>query len=110
MDKKMLRFRVKELIAEKEFRDNRRITQTEVADACGINRMTLSKIAGKRGYNTVTDNLDALCQYFKCSIADLVVYIPESAKMAQVQNNTKSVTAREKQGLKNSDSCVVKPL
>jgi len=76
----MLRFRVKELIAEKEFRENRRITQTEVADACGINRMTLSKIAGKRGYSTVTDNLDALCQYFKCSIADLVVYIPEAPK------------------------------
>lgn len=38
--------------------------------------MTLSKIAGQRGYSTVTDNLDRLCRYFGCEISELVVYIP----------------------------------
>ncbi|WP_028450140.1 helix-turn-helix domain-containing protein [Chitinibacter tainanensis] len=73
----MIRFRVKELMAEKEFRENRRITLAEVAEACGINRMTLSKIAGQRGYSTVTDNLDRLCKYFDCQISDLITYIPD---------------------------------
>ncbi|MEQ6291816.1 helix-turn-helix domain-containing protein [Vogesella sp. GCM10023246] len=73
----MIRFRVKELMAEKEFKEGRRITIAEVAEACGINRMTLSKIAGQRGYSTVTDNLDRLCRYFSCEIGELVVYIPE---------------------------------
>ncbi|WP_349589194.1 helix-turn-helix domain-containing protein [Vogesella oryzagri] len=64
-------------MAEKEFKEGRRITIAEVAEACGINRMTLSKIAGQRGYSTVTDNLDRLCRYFSCEIGELVVYIPE---------------------------------
>ena len=73
----MIRFRVMELMAEKEFKEGRRITIAEVAEACGINRMTLSKIAGQRGYSTVTDNLDRLCRYLSCEIGELVVYIPE---------------------------------
>lgn len=73
----MIRFRVKELMAEREFKEGRRITIAEVAEACGINRMTLSKIAGQRGYSTVTDNLDRLCRYFGCEISELVVYIPD---------------------------------
>lgn len=78
----MIRFRVKELMAEKEFKEGRRITIAEVAEACGINRMTLSKIAGQRGYSTVTDNLDRLCRYFGCEISDLVMYIPDNVTEA----------------------------
>lgn len=47
----MIRFRLKELIAEKEFRERRVITMTEVAAQTGINRMTLSKIANHPGYS-----------------------------------------------------------
>ncbi|KMJ52778.1 hypothetical protein ACG97_11850 [Vogesella sp. EB] len=78
----MIRFRVKELMAEKEFKEGRRITIAEVAEACGINRMTLSKIAGQRGYSTVTENLDRLCRYFGCKISDLAVYIPDNVTEA----------------------------
>lgn len=73
----MIRFWIKELIAEKEFQENRRITLSEVAEACGINRMTLSKIASQKGYSTVTDNIDKLCKYFGCPIEKLVTYHPE---------------------------------
>ncbi|WP_373974135.1 helix-turn-helix domain-containing protein [Chitinibacter sp. SCUT-21] len=72
----MLRFRVKELMAEKEFQEDRRITLVEVAESCGINRMTLSKIAGQKGYSTVTDNIDKLCAYFGCEVGELIVYVP----------------------------------
>jgi putative transcriptional regulator len=71
----MLRYHLKELIAEKEFNENRRITIAEVAKETGINRMTLSKIINHRGHSTVTDNLDKLCSYFECPIERLVTHI-----------------------------------
>lgn len=76
----MLRFRIKELLAEKEFRERRVITLIEVARDTGINRMTLSKLANHPGATTVSDNLDKLCNYFDCQIGDLVVYIPDEAE------------------------------
>ena len=74
----MLRFKLKELIADKSFKEDRRITIAEIALECDVNRMTLSKIANKKGCTTNTDNLDKLCNYFGCSIDDLVEYIPDS--------------------------------
>ncbi len=74
----MLRFHLKELIAEKEFMESRRITVKEIAEETGINRMTLSKIINHRGHSTVTDNLDKLCKYFDCPIEKLVTYVDVS--------------------------------
>ena len=73
----MLRFKIKELLAKKEFEEGRRITLAKVAKGSGMNRMTLSKIINQKGYSTVTDNLDNLCDYFQCKIEDLVEHIPE---------------------------------
>ncbi len=73
----MIRFRFKELLADKGFRERRVITITEVAERTGINRMTLSKIANHPGYSTVTDNLDSLCTYFGCKIEQLAEHIPD---------------------------------
>ena len=72
----MIRFRLKELMAEREFKENRVITLAEVAEATGIHRVTLSKIANNRGYHTGTDILDRLCAYFGCQVGDLVVHVP----------------------------------
>lgn len=71
----MIRYHLKELIAEKEFTDKRRITIGEIATETGINRMTLSKIINHPGHSTVTDNLDKLCTYFNCEIEQLVTHI-----------------------------------
>jgi putative transcriptional regulator len=73
----MIRFRLKELIAEREFQERRVIPLTEVAASTGINRMTLSKIANHPGYSTVTDNIDRLCSYFRCRVEQLLEHIPE---------------------------------
>ena len=70
----MIRFRLKELMADKAFRENRRVTFEEVASTTGINRTTLSKMANQRGYNTTTDNLDVLCKYFDRPLCDLAIY------------------------------------
>ncbi len=74
----MLRFRFKELVAEKEFREGRVITMVEIASATGIHRMTLSKLANHRGYNPTSDVLDKLCTFFNCRIEQLVEHIPDT--------------------------------
>ena len=68
----MLRFKLKQLIAEKEFREDRRITFDEIAGATGIHRTTLSKIANQKGYNTTTDAVDRLLEFFDCEPNDLI--------------------------------------
>jgi len=76
----MIRFRLKELLAEKGFQENRRVTLDEVSQATGIHRTTLSKIANQRGYNTGTENVDRLCEYFGCQVGDVIEHVPTSAK------------------------------
>lgn len=69
--KLMIRFRLKELIADKEFKEGRRITLEEVSRETGIHRTTLSKIANQKGYVTNTDVLDRLCCYFDVQIGEI---------------------------------------
>lgn len=73
----MIRYHLKELIAEKEFVEKRRVTVSEIAKETGINRMTLSKLMNHQGSSTVTDNLDKLCYYFDCEVQDLVSHVKE---------------------------------
>ena len=72
----MIRFKIKEIIAKKEFTDNKRITIGQIAEATNIHRMTLSKMINQRGYNSGTDNLDRLCQFFDCPVEDIIEYVP----------------------------------
>lgn len=71
----MIRFRLSELIADKQFKEGRRVTLIEIAAATGINRMTLSRMLNQKGYSTVTDNLDRLCEYFGCTVGELAVHL-----------------------------------
>ena len=77
----MIRFKLAEQIEKKQFKESRRITIQEVAEATGVNRMTLSKILNHKGHSAGTDTLDRLCTYFGCRIEDLVEHLPaESPK------------------------------
>ena len=71
----MIRYFLKERIAEREFREKRRITLEEVARETGISRNTLTRIANSYGYSTTVHNLDLLCGYFGCRIEELVEHI-----------------------------------
>lgn len=75
----VLRFKLKERIAELEFRERRRVQLQEIAAATGLNRMTLSKLVNQHGANVQTDVLDKLCTYFGCRIEDLVEHVPDGA-------------------------------
>lgn len=74
----MLRFKLKERIADKEFREKRRISLIEVAENTEIGRITLSRMLN-RGANVRSDTLDKLCAYFDCRIEELVEYVAEAA-------------------------------
>ena len=73
----MLRFKLKERIADLEFRERRRVTLQEIAEATGLNRMTLSKMANHHGANVQSDAIDKLCGYFNCPVEALVEHIAE---------------------------------
>ena len=72
----VIRYRLKELIADRSFRLGRIVTMEEVARETGLHRMTLSRMANIRGYVTRTDIIDKLCEYFECKIEDLAQHIP----------------------------------
>lgn len=73
----MLRFRLREQIADREFAERRRISLQEIAEATGLSRMTLSKLINHHGANVQTDVIDKLCTYFGCKIEDLVQHVPD---------------------------------
>lgn len=71
----MIRFRLTELIADKAFKQRRVVPLSEVAEATGIHRATLSKIANQPGANIGTDIIDRLCRYFECQPGELLMYV-----------------------------------
>jgi putative transcriptional regulator len=73
----MLRYKLKERIADKEFHERRRVTIQEIAESTGITRNTLSKMLNQHGVSVRTENLDRLCAYFGCRIEQVVEYVPE---------------------------------
>jgi putative transcriptional regulator len=73
----MIRFKLAEQMEKMQFAESRRITVQEVAEATGVNRMTLSKILNHRGYSTGTDILDRLCTYFACPIEELIEHVKD---------------------------------
>ena len=73
----MIRYRIQELLADKQFKEGRRVTLIELAEASGISRVTLSKMVNQRGYGTLTDHLDRLCSFFGCRIEQLAEHIPD---------------------------------
>lgn len=81
----MIRFRLKELMADRGFRESRRITLDEVAKATGVHRTTLSKIANQRGYNTTTEILDKLCEFFEVPVGDVAQYVEMDADNASIE-------------------------
>jgi putative transcriptional regulator len=86
----MIRFRIKEQLAEMSFRKGARVRLDDVAAATGIHRVTLSKIGSPSGCNTSTDNLDRLCNFFGCQIQDLVEYIPSEPPAPRTRTKKES--------------------
>ena len=74
----MIKYNLKELISQKEFREKRRISLSDIAKQVGISRTTLSKIANSRGnYSTKTEYVEKLCKYFKCTPDEFMTILPD---------------------------------
>lgn len=73
----MIRFTLAQVMATHEIRMGRRVGWREVAEATGVHRTTLSKMLNPKGFNTTTNNIDALCAYFGCRVEDLMIYVPD---------------------------------
>jgi putative transcriptional regulator len=73
----MIRYHLKNLIAEKEFKEKRIVSIKEISEAIGVSRSTLSKIANnKENYNSTAEIIEKLCKYFGCEIPNLMTIIP----------------------------------
>ncbi|MBX3727122.1 MAG: helix-turn-helix transcriptional regulator [Xanthomonadales bacterium] len=73
----MIRFRLPELMADKSFHERRVVTVSEIAQATGIHRATLSKVANHPGANVGTEIVDKLCRYFGCQPGELMTWIDD---------------------------------
>lgn len=89
-DNKMLRFKIRELISQRQIVEGRSISINEVAEATGIHRATIYRMMNEDGYSTVTSNLEKLCGYFDCRIGDLVEYTNNLKKVRRRRKSKKS--------------------
>lgn len=78
IDYMAIKFKLKERIADLEFRERRVVQLKEIAEVTGVHRVTLSKLANNKRYNVGIDTLDKLCEYFKCGLGDVAEYVSES--------------------------------
>ena len=62
----------KQALDEKSFKEGCRITLNEVSDETGISRPTLTRISNVPGYNTNTETISALCDYFEIEPGELL--------------------------------------
>ena len=74
----MIRFHLRRMMSDWEFREGRRLSIAELAEKSGVTRPTLSRILNQRGYNTTTDNIGRLCAFFNCRVEDLVEYVADN--------------------------------
>lgn len=73
-----IKFKLKERIADMEFRERRVVQLKEIAGATGVHRVTLSKLANNKRYNVGIDTVEKLCAYFRCGVGDILEYVPDA--------------------------------
>ena len=66
--------RFKVLLAEKEIKDNKKISYEEIKVSTGIAASTLSAWATNSVKRYDADTIVAMCDYFECDVANLIVY------------------------------------
>jgi len=73
----VIRYHLKHLVADMEFKLGRRVSLREIAQETGIHLSTLSRIANQKATNTTIGNLEKICLFFGCKIEELVEFLPE---------------------------------
>lgn len=78
----MIRFHLAKLMADRGFRERRRLELGDVSEATGIHRSTLSRVLNRPGVNLTADNMSRLCAFFGCTLGELAEYVPDDAAPA----------------------------
>lgn len=65
--------RFKELLAQKERREGRRISYQEIKEVTGVDTSTLSRWATNQVAGADFNTLDKLCEYLECGVGELLV-------------------------------------
>ncbi|HEX2906684.1 MAG TPA: helix-turn-helix transcriptional regulator [Phototrophicaceae bacterium] len=66
------------LMGEKQARENRPITSTEVARAVGMSRQAIHKWIHNDIGAYPSDTLDRLCEYFDCEVGDILYRVKDN--------------------------------
>jgi putative transcriptional regulator len=74
-----IRSRLKLLLAEKEVRENRRVSHEEIRRATGLASSTISALANNNTGRYDANTLSKLCAYFNCGVGDILEYVPDTA-------------------------------
>lgn len=69
--------RLKVLLAEKELRENRKLTYRTVAKETGLAIDTLTAYMTQRVNRFDKSTLETLCSYLACDVGDLLKYLPD---------------------------------
>jgi putative transcriptional regulator len=68
---------LKILLAQKEIKESRRIPYDEIKTKTGMAMSTISAWSTNSIKRYDADTIASLCDYFGCSVGDLIVYEPE---------------------------------
>jgi putative transcriptional regulator len=79
----MIQCRLRELMAIKARKENRRITYLDITRATGIYNTTLTRLANDKAELIGKSTMDRLCAFFDCQPGDLFVYVRPSEALAQ---------------------------
>jgi putative transcriptional regulator len=69
-----IRLRLREVIAQREARDNRRMPHDEIARETGVDAETIAAMMENRASDVSLDALARLCDHLTCAPADLLDY------------------------------------
>ena len=75
----MIRSRLKRLRLEKEEREGRKLTYRVISHETGLSPGVINRVINSDFAQISTETLDRLCAYFRCSVGDLLEYVPDDA-------------------------------
>ncbi len=73
----MIIYHIKDLMLRKSARINQKITYDFISKETGISKITLSRMAAKKGHNASAETIEKLCKYFDVTPNQLMTIVPE---------------------------------
>jgi putative transcriptional regulator len=93
----MIKARLLSLIAVKAQEENRRVKLSDIAQETGINPSTLSRMSQGKQLAWKVKDIDALCNYFRCGVGDLLEHTPTDPSQQEHHPPVKPRKPRQKE-------------